>query len=102
MKTSWQNKEKKDSKRLGGRMTPRSGGLWFAKGDSKDERFLVDSKDSKHERFSITSKMWEKIEKEALLEQRLPVLSIKFGEEPKELVVLDINDFLMLMDKLKA
>lgn len=92
-KKNWQTKEKNDIKRLGGRATPRSGGLWFAKGDSKNDTFLVDSKDSKHERYTITKKIWEKLEHEAILSDRLPMLSIKFGSKPIELVVMDINDF---------
>ncbi len=98
-KKNYQVKEAKDSKAFGGKLTKRSGGIWFMPGDSKSEKFLVDSKLSKHDRFSIPRKMWQKIEKEALMNQRIPVLSLEFGTEKKvELVVLDKNDFLTLLE----
>lgn len=90
----WQKKEKKDAKDFGAKVTPRSGGLWFAKGDSKSEIYLIENKTSKHNRFSITKQVWQKIEKEALLSQRLPMLSIQFSDEDIELVVMDKNDFI--------
>jgi hypothetical protein len=95
----WQRKEKKDVRDFSAKPTLRSGGIWFSKGDLKNDRFLVDSKKSEHERFSITAKMWQKIYKEAILSQRLPLLSIEFGKDGTELVVLSKDDFLSLVDK---
>jgi hypothetical protein len=97
-KKSWQRKEKEDSKIFKSRPTPRSGGLWFAKGDSKNKTFLIDSKTSKYNRFSITKKMWKKINREALLTQKLPLLSVEFSDESIELVVMDKNDFISVID----
>ena len=93
----WQEKERKDAKLLGNKPTPRSGGLWFAKGDSKGEKFLVENKTTANESFSITSKVWEKISREAIIEGRLPVLSIEFGGKKHEIIVLDKNDFLTML-----
>lgn len=102
-KRPWQKKEDKDSSILGAKKTVRSGGIWFMPGDSKSDQFLIDSKDSKHDRFSIPRKMWKKIAKEALMNQRIPILSIGFGEQERvELVVLDRNDFITLLDDTKA
>ncbi len=98
MATEGQIKERKDAKRFGAKLMPRSGGLWFAKGDSKDDRFLTDSKKTKHKGYTITLKTWEKIEYEALLSNRIPMLSIEFGDEKKELVILDTNDFDRLLE----
>lgn len=93
----WQAKEKKDSKLFGGTRTPRSGGLWFAKGDVKSDVYLIENKTSTKERFSITAKLWEKINNEALITKRIPIMSLEFGKEKVELVVLDKNDFIILM-----
>lgn len=98
-KKDYQQKEDRDSIDFGGKKTPRSGGFWSAPGDIKSDQFLIDSKLSKHDRFSIPRKMWNKIAKEALMSQRIPILSIEFGKEKTELVVLDKDDFLMLMEK---
>ena len=94
----WQQKEKRDAKDFGGRLMPRSGGLWFAKGDSRNDKFLIDSKTTKYKGYNITAKLWKKLEREGLLVGRIPLLSVEFGEEV-ELVVLDKNDFISLMEE---
>lgn len=97
----WQNKEKRDAKTSGGKVTPRSGGLWFAPGDVKSNDFLIDSKTTDKNRFSVTKKMWKKIYKEALLERKMPMLSAQFGDENIEIVVLSKDDFFTLFDNIK-
>ncbi len=95
----WQEKEKGDAKSFGGKRTPRSGGLWFAPGDVKTQDFLVDSKTTDKKSFTIPANMWRKIRKEALLNNRMPCLSIKYlnekltNGEPVEVVVLSKDDF---------
>lgn len=97
LKRPWQKKEKRDSKDFGGSQMPKSGGSWWKPGDIKTEKFLIDSKLSKHNRFSVTKDMWSKIFKEALLNRRLPLLSIKFSDEDIELVILSKEDFLTII-----
>lgn len=92
----WQKKEKKDSELFGAKRSPRSGGLWFSKGDSKSAKYLIENKTTSKESFSISVKLWEKIEREALLNQRMPILSLEMGKKNIELVVLSINDFCRL------
>jgi len=75
---------------------PRSGGLWFAKGDSKNSQFLIETKATKHKGFTITRGIWEKLAREALLSQRIPILSLGFINGV-ELVILDKNDFIGLL-----
>ncbi len=93
MKKQWEKKEIKDAKKYGGRRTPRSGGIWFIPGDVTTKDFLIENKTSKHERFGITAIIWKKIRNEALKNGRMPCLSIQFGEEQLELVILDKADF---------
>jgi hypothetical protein len=97
----WKSKEERDAKAFLGRPTPRSGGLWFAKGDSKSEKFLIENKTTAKENFTIQGKVWEKIYKEALIESKMPLLSIEFGEKKTELVALDINDFIAIIEELE-
>jgi hypothetical protein len=87
------SKEKKDQKRFGAKGTPRSGGLWFAKGDNKTKCFLIENKKTDAESFSVKLKIFNKIEREAIIESRIPVLSVELGKEKKELVVLSVEDF---------
>lgn len=100
IKKKWQKKEKKDAKDFETRQMPRSGGLWFAKGDSRNEKFLIETKITIHKGFTIVEKFWKKLEREGLLSRRIPILSIEFGHKI-ELVILDKNDFITLMEKLK-
>jgi hypothetical protein len=93
----WQDKEKKDSERLGSRRTPRSGGFWSNKGDHKDQYFLYDSKDTAAKSYILASKTWQKIYSEAIKEKRMPALSIRLGTG-EELIVLSLADFTLLKE----
>ena len=96
-KKQWQKKEDRDGKDFGAIPMPRSGWLWFAKGDRRNDQFLIESKQTKHQSFSITEKLWKKIEREALLSQRLPLFSIELGNGV-ELAIMDKNDFISLKE----
>jgi len=98
MRKNWQKKEKRDSADFEARQMPRSGGLWFAKGDSRNKRFLIETKTTIHKGFTVTGKLWRKLEREGLLSRRIPVLSVELGNG-SELVVLDKNDFISLMEE---
>ena len=100
MKKQWLIKEQKDAKLFGARPTPRSGGLWFSKGDSKSEYFLIENKTTDKENFTIQGKVWEKIFNEAIINSRTAMLSILFGKKKTELIVLDKNDFMELIEKI--
>ena len=93
----WQSKEKRDAETFGNKRTPRSGGLWFAKGDSKGEVYLIENKTTAKESFAISTHLWEKIEREALLSHRTPMISMEIGKRCLELVVLSIEDFSCLL-----
>lgn len=90
----WQKKEKRDADFFGATPTPRSGGLWGNKGDMKTMELSIDSKDTKHNSFSISSKLWKKICKDAYSHKpiRIPVLSIQIGTG-EEFVVVSKADF---------
>ncbi len=72
---------------------PRSGGMWFAKGDSKNTVYLIENKTTEKESFSISVKLWKKLEREALLSDRIPILSMEIGKDKIGLIVLSIEDF---------
>lgn len=97
MLKKWQKKEQKDAKDFEARRTPRSGGIWFAKGDSNNEEFLIENKTSKHNSFSIKQSVWRKLEREALTSGKLPLLSIEFGDQQTELVIMSRDDFISML-----
>ena len=106
----WESKEKKDQKDFNATPTPASGARWFAPGDSKNQDFLIESKDTTKKSFSLSRNVWVKLWRQALGSKnskglpRLPILSIKFEktftEKEIEVVVLDKEDFLYLMEKI--
>ncbi len=96
MTKKWHKKERRDAKKFGGRITPRSGGLWGFKGDVKSDKFLIESKHTDKKSFSVTQNLLKKLWEEGLMEQRIPILSVELGDG-KEFVCLDKNDFIELI-----
>jgi len=92
---AWQRKEKSDEKDFGGRRTSGSGKSWYGKGDIKTDTFLIEDKQTDKNSYRIETKTWRKISNEALLSQRLPLLSLKIQET--ELIIISKSDFLSLI-----
>ena len=92
-KANWQKKERRDTKLFSAKNMPRSGGFWNMKGDSKSDKYLIENKTTDKESFIISTKIWNKINREALLSQRIPIISLEMGKDKLELVVLDKEDF---------
>jgi len=98
-KKRWQIKENKDAEQFGGRVTPRSGGMWSFPGDVKTDDFLIDSKTTEKKSFSITANIWRKLYTQALKSQRLPLLSVRLEKDDIEVVILDKNDFITILEE---
>jgi hypothetical protein len=93
----WTKKERDDEKAFEGRRTKGSGNQWHSKGDVKAKRFLIEDKSTEHKSFTVTKKLWEKIWGEAIINGRIPILSLRIDcKDPLDLVVLDQRDFLEL------
>ena len=72
-----QLQEKSVAKNLGGRVVVASGALWSAKGDVRNDNYLVECKTTRKDFYTITSKVWEKIVKEANSDHlRTPLLVV--------------------------
>jgi len=99
MAKRWQKKEARDAAQFSGRVTPRSGGFFSFPGDVKSEEFLIESKFTEKKSFSVSRRLWEKINHEAIKSRRIPILSIELAGNGVELVILDKNDFLSLFKR---
>lgn len=74
--------EKSVSKELNGRTVVGSGSRWFADSDVKTDKFLVECKTTAKNYFSITTQLWEKIEKEATKDHmRIPLMVIDLNND---------------------
>lgn len=83
---------------MGGRRTPRSGGLWNNPGDVSSENFLLECKYTEKMSYSVTAETIKKINIEAIKCDKLPALSVELGDKT-EFVVLRKDDFLILTKK---
>jgi len=97
MRKNYVSKENKDAKEFHGRKTINSGRHEFDKGDGENEMFVWDSKVTEKNSFKLSKQIWKKIEDEALLKNKRPMLSLDISGT--ELVVLDKHDFIELFVK---
>jgi hypothetical protein len=96
-KPKWEKWEEELAKDFG-QMQVGSGRVWNKKGDVKNQKFLIEAKQTDNKSFSITETLWDKIYGEALDSFRLPMMGIKIKDT--ELVVLDKEDFKNLLQSL--
>ena len=92
----WRKLEDKTAKEFKGRRHAGSGNRWYNPGDVSNDKYLIENKATARESFSISVKLWEKIEREALLSRRIPLLSIELGDGKQELIVMSMEDFCSL------
>ena len=72
-----QLQEKSVAKTFGAKPTAASGALWGMKGDVRNERFLIECKTTEKNYFNVTTKIWEKIQFEAVKDHdRTPLLVV--------------------------
>ena len=77
LKKNANRQEKELSKALGAKLTPASGAFAFNKGDMKTDEWLIESKATEKPSYSLTKKVLEKIEREAIKDHRLPLLILE-------------------------
>ena len=89
-----QKQEKSVAKDFNARPTIASGALWGMKGDVRNDKFLIECKTTEKDYYSITTKVWEKIEDEALKDRmRTPLLIIDL-QDTDRYVVFNPNQFI--------
>ena len=77
VKKKSQLQEKRVAKDLEAKTVVASGALWSAKADVRSDEFLVECKTTEKPYYSLTMKVWEKIEKEAVKDGlRIPLMCI--------------------------
>lgn len=89
-----QKQEKRLEKSFDGRRTAASGAFWSSKGDVKADKYLIEAKTTAAKSFSLKSSELKKIETEALLVGKVPLLCVELVD--RNYVVLLEDDFLEL------
>ncbi len=82
---------------LGGNRVPGSGAVPGLDGDVRSSEWLAECKTTTHRSFSITLKDWQKIQGEAGLSMRKPLMMVEIDGE--ELAVLSKEAFLDLIKR---
>ena len=88
-----QKQEKSVAKDFNARVTVASGALWGMKSDVRNDKFLIECKTTKKDYYSLTAKVWEKIEEEAIRDRgRTPLMVIDL-EDSDRMVVFNPKHF---------
>ena len=88
-----QKQEKSVAKDFNAKVTVASGALWGMKADVRNDKFLIECKTTEKDYYSLTAKVWEKIEREAIKDRgRIPLMIIDI-EDKDRLVVFKPKDF---------
>lgn len=86
--------EKRVAEQLGGKTVIASGSLWGSKGDVRTDCFLIECKTTKRHRYSLSSYVWDKIEKEAIKDGiRLPIMFIDLLDGRIQMALFKTLDF---------
>ena len=88
-----QKQEKSVAKSFNAKVTVASGALWGMKADVRNDKFLIECKTTEKDYYSLTAKVWEKIEQEAIRDHlRIPLMVIDL-EDRDRVVVFRPLDF---------
>ena len=103
MKSKGQKESKKHevrlAKKIGGQRSAGSGAFWGRKGDVRSKDLLIEHKWTGKASFTVKATVLEKIVKEAILDNRTPVLGFSLNNE--NYVMLTEDDFLELRQNLQ-
>lgn len=89
-----QKQEKLVAKSFNAKLTPASGALWGAKGDVRNDKFLIECKTTEKDFYILTAKVWEKIHEEAVKDHlRIPLMVIDLEDRERYVVFrpMDLN-----------
>ena len=94
VKKKSQLQEKSVAKDLDAKTVIASGALWGSKGDVRHDEFLVECKTTEKPFYSVTMKVWEKIEKEAIRDGlRIPLMCVDINDGADRFAVFREKDF---------
>lgn len=82
-----QKQEKSVAKKFNARLTAASGALWGMKGDVRSDKYLIECKTTEKDYYTLTSKVWEKIQEEAIQDHmRIPLMVIDLKDTDRYVV----------------
>ena len=92
VKRKSQKQEKDVANHFNAKTVIASGAFWSAKGDVRSDKFLIECKFTDRKSYVVTSKVWEKISKEAVKDHlRIPLLIVDI--RGTRIVIFNPHDF---------
>ena len=95
----WKKQEKRLARKLNGRLQPGSGSGKYNKGDVKTAKWLCECKRTDKASYTLTEKVILKIENEAIMEGKEPLLEIEIGD--RRVYVMTENTFDFFFGEIK-
>ena len=87
VKKKSQKQEKSVAKKFNARLTAASGALWGMKGDVRSDKYLIECKTTEKDYYTLTAKVWEKIQEEAIQDHmRTPLMVIDLKDKDRYVV----------------
>ena len=82
------NKQEREvAKIFGGKQVIASGSLWFADSDVRSDKYLIECKTTEKDYYTLTAKVWEKIQEEAIQDHmRTPLMVIDLKDTDRYVV----------------
>lgn len=82
------NKQEREvAKIFGGKQVIASGSLWFADSDVRSDKYLIECKTTEKGYYTLTAKVWEKIQEEAIQDHmRTPLMVIDLKDTDRYVV----------------
>ena len=82
-----QKQEKSVAEKCNARLTAASGALWCMKGDVRSDKYLIECKTTEKDYYTLTAKVWEKIQEEAIQDHmRTPLMVIDLKDTDRYVV----------------
>lgn len=86
--------EKNVAKLFHAKPTISSGAIWSMKGDVRNEKFLIECKTTEKDFYTVTTKVWEKINQEAIKDHiRIPLLVVDLNQGKNRYIIFNPDDF---------
>lgn len=92
----WVKKEKHDAKKFNAHRTKGSGNSWYNPGDSRNDKYLIESKQTLKKSYSLNKDKLDKLYEQGLFTYKTPLLAVRIMD--MDLIVVFEEDFSKLLE----
>lgn len=92
----WVKKEKHDAKKFSTKRIKGSGNSWYSPGDSRNDKYLIESKQTLKKSYSLNKDKLDKLYEQGLFTYKTPLLAVRIMD--MDLIVVFEEDFSKLLE----